>query len=117
VDSRYSLRVAIHARVSTKDKGQDPENQLDQLRAFAEQHGSIYQVYTDQEPGGKTDRSVRVGGNAELIIVSTRSCLKCLFHSGSDHLASVSVGAKQTRKTLKRPLRCWPPDAPLAERK
>jgi DNA invertase Pin-like site-specific DNA recombinase len=57
VDSRYSLRVAIYARVSTKDKGQDTENQLDQLRAFAERHGSIYQVYTDQESGGKADRS------------------------------------------------------------
>jgi DNA invertase Pin-like site-specific DNA recombinase len=40
------MRVAIYARVSTKDKGQDTENQLHQLRAFAEQHGTIYQVYT-----------------------------------------------------------------------
>jgi DNA invertase Pin-like site-specific DNA recombinase len=51
------MRVAIYARVSTKDKGQDTENQLHQLRAFAEQHGTIYQVYTDQESGGKADRS------------------------------------------------------------
>jgi DNA invertase Pin-like site-specific DNA recombinase len=51
------MRVAIYARVSTKDKGQDTENQLHQLRAFAEQHGSIYQVYTDQESGGKADRT------------------------------------------------------------
>jgi DNA invertase Pin-like site-specific DNA recombinase len=51
------MRVAIYARVSTKDKGQDPENQLRQLRAFAEQHGTIYQVYTDQESGGKADRT------------------------------------------------------------
>jgi DNA invertase Pin-like site-specific DNA recombinase len=43
--------------VSTKDKGQDTENQLHQLRAFAEQHGRIYRVYTDQESGGKADRS------------------------------------------------------------
>jgi DNA invertase Pin-like site-specific DNA recombinase len=42
------MRVAIYARVSTKGKGQDTENQLHQLRAFAEQHGTIYQVYTDQ---------------------------------------------------------------------
>src|SRR5438045_8505272 len=28
-------RVAVYARVSTKDKGQDHENQLIQLRAFA----------------------------------------------------------------------------------
>jgi DNA invertase Pin-like site-specific DNA recombinase len=51
------MRVAIYARVSTKDKGQDTENQLHQLRAFAEQHGRIHKVYTDQESGGKADRS------------------------------------------------------------
>jgi len=51
------MRVAIYARVSTKDKGQDTENQLHQLRAFAEQHGSIYKVYTNQESGGKADRT------------------------------------------------------------
>lgn len=51
------MRVAIYARVSTKDKGQDTENQLHQLRAFAEQHGTIYHVYTDQESGGKADRT------------------------------------------------------------
>lgn len=30
------MRVAIYAQVSTKTKGQDPENQLRQLRAFAD---------------------------------------------------------------------------------
>ena len=50
------MRVAIYARVSTKDKGQDTENQLHQLREFAERHGTIYQVFTDQESGGKADR-------------------------------------------------------------
>lgn len=51
------MRVAIYARVSTKEKGQDTENQLHQLRAFAEQHGPIYRVFTDQESGGKADRA------------------------------------------------------------
>jgi DNA invertase Pin-like site-specific DNA recombinase len=51
------MRVAIYARVSTNDKGQDPENQLHQLRAFAEQHGTIYKVFTDQVSGGKADRT------------------------------------------------------------
>ena len=32
-------RLAIYARVSTKDKGQDPENQLHQLRDFAKTLG------------------------------------------------------------------------------
>jgi DNA invertase Pin-like site-specific DNA recombinase len=51
------MRVAIYARVSTKDKGQDTENQLYQLREFAERHGTIHQEYTDQESGGKAERS------------------------------------------------------------
>jgi hypothetical protein len=29
-----AMRVAIYARVSTDDKGQDPENQLGELRAW-----------------------------------------------------------------------------------
>jgi DNA invertase Pin-like site-specific DNA recombinase len=51
------MRVAIYARVSTTDKGQDTENHLQQLRAFAEPHGTIYHVYTAQESGGKADRT------------------------------------------------------------
>ena len=51
------MRVAIYARVSTRDKGQDPENQVHQLRAFAEQHGTVYKVFTETVSGGKSDRS------------------------------------------------------------
>jgi DNA invertase Pin-like site-specific DNA recombinase len=51
------VRVAIYARVSTKDKGQDPENQLHQLRAFAERHGTIYKIFTEEVSGGKSERS------------------------------------------------------------
>ncbi len=51
------MRVAIYARVSTRTKGQDPENQLYQLRAFAAQHGTLYKVFTDEESGGKADRT------------------------------------------------------------
>ncbi|WP_201980326.1 recombinase family protein [Hymenobacter rubidus] len=50
------MRVAIYARVSTNDKGQDPENQLHQLRTFAEKHGTIYKVFTEEVSGGKADR-------------------------------------------------------------
>jgi DNA invertase Pin-like site-specific DNA recombinase len=49
--------AAIYARVSTKDKGQTNENQLRELRAFAERQGySIYKEYCDQESGGSTER-------------------------------------------------------------
>jgi len=51
------MRVAIYARVSTRDKGQDPENQVYQLREFAEKHGTVYKVFTEEVSGGKSDRS------------------------------------------------------------
>jgi DNA invertase Pin-like site-specific DNA recombinase len=46
------MRVAIYARVSTDDKGQDPENQLSQLRAWCAGH-EIVREYVDQESGRK----------------------------------------------------------------
>ena len=51
------MRVAIYARVSTNDKGQDPDNQVHQLRDFAEKHGAIYKVFTEEVSGGKSDRT------------------------------------------------------------
>ncbi|WP_022821694.1 recombinase family protein [Hymenobacter norwichensis] len=51
------MKAAIYARVSTRDKGQDNENQLRELRAFAERLGyTIYKEYLDTESGGKADR-------------------------------------------------------------
>ena len=52
------MNVAIYARVSTKDKGQDTENQLTQLRDFSEKQGwTIFAEYIDQESGAKSERS------------------------------------------------------------
>ena len=53
------MKVAIYGRVSTKDKGQDVENQLLQLRRFvASQPGwTICQEYTDQKSGRSADRA------------------------------------------------------------
>jgi DNA invertase Pin-like site-specific DNA recombinase len=48
------MRVAIYARVSTDDKGQDPENQVLQLRRWCDRMG--YQVereYVEHENGGR----------------------------------------------------------------
>jgi DNA invertase Pin-like site-specific DNA recombinase len=52
------MRVAIYARVSTDDKGQDPENQLRELRAWAMNSGhSISREYVEHESGRKgTDK-------------------------------------------------------------
>src|SRR5258708_8084178 len=49
-------RVALYARVSTKDKGQDHENQLIQLRAFAKTQGwKIVQEFVDKASGKRSD--------------------------------------------------------------
>lgn len=51
------MKVAIYARVSTKTKGQDVENQLRVLREYSLKMGyDIYQEYTDQESGGSANR-------------------------------------------------------------
>jgi DNA invertase Pin-like site-specific DNA recombinase len=52
------MRIAIYARVSTTDKGQDPENQLRQLRQWCASAGhEIAHEYIDRESGRKgTDR-------------------------------------------------------------
>lgn len=51
------MRVAMYARVSTKDKGQDTENQSRQLRQFAGTQGwTIVQEYVDRTTGKRSDR-------------------------------------------------------------
>jgi DNA invertase Pin-like site-specific DNA recombinase len=51
-------RIAIYARVSTKNKGQDPENQLDQLREFAKSQGwEVVREYVDHISGKTSDRA------------------------------------------------------------
>jgi DNA invertase Pin-like site-specific DNA recombinase len=53
-----NTRAAIYARVSTKDKGQEVENQLRQLREFSALQGWIvFREYTDHESGSTNDRS------------------------------------------------------------
>jgi DNA invertase Pin-like site-specific DNA recombinase len=51
------MQVALYARVSTRDKGQDTENQLAQLRAFAaSQNWTIVREYVDRASGKRGDR-------------------------------------------------------------
>src|ERR1039458_2458344 len=50
-------KVCLYARVSTRDKGQDTENQLLQLRQFCKQQGwTVVQEYVDQKTGRTSDR-------------------------------------------------------------
>jgi len=51
------INVAIYARVSTRGK-QDAENQLTQLRDYADRQGwATVQEYVDRESGAKADRA------------------------------------------------------------
>lgn len=52
------MRVGIYARVSTKDKGQSVENQVPDLRSYAQARGwTIYKEYVEEESGGTGKRS------------------------------------------------------------
>ena len=52
------MQVALYGRVSTRDKGQDYENQLLQLRKFAaSQQWEIVREFCDRVQGGTSDRS------------------------------------------------------------
>lgn len=51
------VRTALYARVSMKDKRQDSENQLSQLRQFCESQGwAITREYVDRASGKRSDR-------------------------------------------------------------
>jgi DNA invertase Pin-like site-specific DNA recombinase len=51
------MQAALYARVSTRDKGQDTENQLAQLRAFAaSQNWTVVREYVDRASGKHSDR-------------------------------------------------------------
>ena len=55
-----SVNVALYARVSTLDKGQDPENQLRELRAFVERKASdgwtLAYEFVDKVSGKTADK-------------------------------------------------------------
>ena len=54
------MRIAIYARVSTDEKGQDPENQLRQLRQWCADAGhTIAHEYIDHESGRKGTKGRR----------------------------------------------------------
>lgn len=50
------MRVALYARVSTKDREQDPENQLMRLRDYCRLRGWDFIEFVDHASGAKTDR-------------------------------------------------------------
>src|SRR5215472_5065873 len=51
------MQVALYARVSTRDKGQDAETQLAQLRTFAgSQNWTVVHEYVDRASAKHSDR-------------------------------------------------------------
>ena len=54
-------RAAIYARVSTVDRGQDPETQLRQLREYADRRAfTIVHEYVDRASGARNDPLIRL---------------------------------------------------------
>jgi DNA invertase Pin-like site-specific DNA recombinase len=52
------MKIAIYARVSTDDKGQDPLNQLLELREFANRHGwTVLREYIDEATAKNGERT------------------------------------------------------------
>ena len=55
--NQINFLIALYARVSTRDRGQEVENQLAQMREFAARMGwSLVAEYIDHETGKHSDR-------------------------------------------------------------
>jgi DNA invertase Pin-like site-specific DNA recombinase len=81
-------RVAIYSRVSTKDKGQDCENQLRQLRAFAETQGyTIVSEFVDYASGKTSEREAF----AEMFAAASRRGFDVLLFWSLDRLSREGV--------------------------
>ena len=90
-------RVALYARVSTKDKGQDHENQLIQLRAFAKtQKWQIVHEYVDKSTGKRSDREQF----QQMFIAASRRQFDVLVFWSLDRLSR--EGTVETLNHLKR---------------
>jgi DNA invertase Pin-like site-specific DNA recombinase len=64
------MRVALYARVSTSDKGQDPEMQLRELREYCQRRGwNISSEYVDSGISGSKDSRPRLN---ELMLDANR---------------------------------------------
>jgi DNA invertase Pin-like site-specific DNA recombinase len=56
MENEKQLRIALYARVSTRDKGQDPELQLSELREYAKARGwHVTGEFVDQGVSGAKD--------------------------------------------------------------
>jgi DNA invertase Pin-like site-specific DNA recombinase len=81
-----NMRIAIYARVSTDDKGQDPENQLRELRQWCASVGhTIAREYIDRESGRKgTDKRKQF---AALLEDASRRKFDCVLFWALDRFS------------------------------
>jgi DNA invertase Pin-like site-specific DNA recombinase len=80
---KQGMKVAIYARVSTDDKGQDPLNQLLQLRTFAAHQGwTVVAEYTDEQSAKNGDRK----GFKKMWIDAAAHRFECLLFWSLDRL-------------------------------
>lgn len=91
------MRAAIYARVSTRDKGQETENQLIQLRDFARsQNWAIFHEYIDHESGATRERPAL----SEMWTAASRRRFDVLLFWSLDRLTR--GGALETLSDLNR---------------
>ena len=97
------MRVAIYARVSTDDKGQNPENQLRELRAWCINSGHmISHEYVERESGRKSaDRRKQF---AALFDDASKRKFDCVLFWALDRFSR--EGMAQTIAHLQRFVSC-----------
>ena len=52
----WGMKVALYARVSTKDKGQDPEVQLNPMREYCQRMAWLHEEFIDKVSGTRASR-------------------------------------------------------------
>ena len=91
------MRTAIYARVSTKVGRQDTDNQLRQLRAFAETQGwTIVHEYVDRVSGKRSDREQF----QKMFVAASKREFDCLLFWSLDRLSR--EGTIETLNYLQR---------------
>ena len=109
---RAVRKIALYARVSTKNKGQDPENQLHILREFAQAQGwKIAHEYVDHVSGKSSDRAQWVVRNSSPSCGIRASAAKGLASFGITKPPAVTFSGSlvaDTWKAGRSPFRCRP---------
>ena len=98
-------RVALYARVSTLDKGQDPETQLRPLREYAQRRGlTVVEEYVDRASGMSEERMQYKRPTATLgALVSDKinqwtllvGMIPVVYAFGTGHLTGFPLDARQ----------------------